>query len=340
MANFDYYVEMARKLSPLKATPKVWNYLKYKTLRKQPEMLLSRYTPQIAHYFVTKRCNMDCDYCASGKYMKEGIRGWKESEATLEKTKRIFANPLFANCLLVDLVGGEPMLVEDFDRIVAFLSDRGHMTNVATNGIKLAERIADLKQAGISRINVSYYDQNRPILERNLPVINGIFPVHMSFVMLRSVVEQKPEHILEVARFTKSAGAKSLRLWIYRPMGGNIHRDEIITDTNPAYLDMRQRIDAALPGFCIWPEPIRMTQLQKRCPQVWQRVGCDPTGEMIICCGIDEPLKGENSNLFDAHPDVVYNHPTLVDMRKKLLDPESEPPDACKSCNLLGDPGW
>jgi len=30
----------------------------------------------------------------------------------------------------------------------------------------------------------------------------------------------------------------------------------------------------------------------------------------------------------------------MVDIRKKLLDPDSEPPDICRNCNLLADPGW
>ena len=51
-------------------------------------------------------------------------------------------------------------------------------------------------------------------------------------------------------------------------------------------------------------------------------------------------LRGPNSNLFDTNPDILFNHPMLVNLRKQLLDPVSEPPNICKNCNLLGEPGW
>ena len=39
-------------------------------------------------------------------------------------------------------------------------------------------------------------------------------------------------------------------------------------------------------------------------------------------------------------PDVLFNHPTLVNLREQLLDDNAEPPEMCKTCNLIGDPGW
>jgi MoaA/NifB/PqqE/SkfB family radical SAM enzyme len=340
MANLAYYLEMAKKLNPAKAGPRAWNYMKYKSLKREAHTRVSRYAPQIAQILVTKRCNLDCGYCAAGKIMKEGIVDWKKSEATLENTKKVFENELFAKAILVDLLGGEPLLVKEFDLIVAHLTEQGYLTNTSTNGTKLLERIRDLKQAGISRINLSYYDVNRDILENDLYKVNQVFPVHMSYVLVRSEVENQPEKILEMARFCKQAGSKSIRFWSYRPMGDDKQVSEIIAEGSRAFLDLKQRVDKELPGFSIWPVEVKRENVEKRCPQLWQRVGADPMGEISICCGIDEPLRGENSNLFDAGSDVVFNHPTLVEMRGQLIDKNSPPPDVCKSCNLLGDPGW
>ena len=65
-------------------------------------------------------------------------------------------------------------------------------------------------------------------------------------------------------------------------------------------------------------------------------------GNMEICCGTEEILSGPNSNFFDCEdkPDVLFNHPTLVNLREQLLDENAEPPEMCKTCNLIGDPGW
>lgn len=340
MPNLSYYLEMSSRIRPVKAMPKVWNYLKYRCLSRRVVTSTGRYTPQVGSLFLTMRCNLDCGYCAASKILREGGLNWREYEADLDKVQRIFANPLFANCLLVDLMGGEPLLVQDFDRIVAFLSSRGHITNTSTNGLLLADRVADLKQAGISRVNVSIYDANLALLEKNLEKINRIFRVHTSFVMLRSMVEGCPEKFIEVARMVHAAGCLSLRIFMYRPVGADPQPEEIITDTNPAYLELRRRMEEALPGFCIWPAAVRSGVVEKRCPQLWQRIGCDMLGNMAICCGTDAVLQGPGSNLFDTDPEVLFNHSTLVGMREQLLDKKCEPPAICKACNLLNDPGW
>ena len=99
-------------------------------------------------------------------------------------------------------------------------------------------------------------------------------------------------------------------------------------------------VDEEVPGFCFWPAVVKEGPAEKRCVQLWQRIGADMMGNISPCCGIDEPLLGPESNLFRADPDTLVNHPVLVSMRAQLLDPFKPPPDPCKACNLLGEPGW
>lgn len=339
-SKLSYYFEMGCKIRPLRAAPKVWNYVRYRSLARTAHTSIHRYTPQIASVLVTKRCNLNCEYCFVRNIINRQGAEWREGEATLDKIRRIFSNPLFANCLLVDLQGGEPLLVEDLETIISYLVRRGHIVNTSTNGLLLAERIAGLKRAGISRINVSLYDTNRQVIERDLSHINRVFPVHMSIVLLRSKLESAPDELLRTACLLRAAGCRSLRFWMYRPLGADPRAHEIIDDALPAYLEFRRRMDKALPSFCLWPAAIQKAPFHKRCPQVWQRVGCDVVGNMAICCGTNMTLQGPDSNLFDSNPDSVFNHPTLVAMREQLLDPGREPPDICKACNLLGEPGW
>jgi pyruvate-formate lyase-activating enzyme len=339
-SKLSYYYEMSRQVRAWRAAPKVWNYLKYRGLAKKAKTSIHRYAPQIAHVMATRRCNLDCGYCIAGNAVSNKGTEWREGEATLERIQRIFANPLFENCLLVDFGWGEPLLVYEFESIVSYLVKRGSMVNISTNGLLLAERIAGLKRAGISRINVSLYDANRRVIERDIAKINRVFPVHMSIVLLRSGVARDQDELLRTARFVREAGCRSLRFWIYRPMGVEPRPEEIIDDALPAYVEFRRRMEASLPGFCLWPTPVRRGGWKKLCPQLWQRISCDVLGNVAICCGTDMMLQGPNSNLFDSEPDSVYNHPTLVAMRERLLEPGGEPPDICKTCNLLGDPGW
>lgn len=335
-----YYLEMGRRLEPLSAAPKVWNYLKYRSLQRVARTSIRRYTPQIASVMLTKRCNLACEYCNVGNLINQKGAMWRETEATLAKIQRIFSNPLFGNCLLVDLLGGEPLLVDELEEIVAFLVKRGHIVNMATNGLGLIKRIDGLNRAGISRINVSLYDTNLHLIERDFPAINRTFPVHTSIVLLRSDVEQKPDELLATVRRVRDAGCRSLRFWIYRPMGTVPKPAEVIDDALPAYVEFKQRMQVELADFCVWPAALQKAPVAKRCPQLWQRISCDANGALGICCGTDQFLRGPHSNLFDGLPDTVFNHPTLLAMREQLLSPSSEPPRMCKTCNLLGEPGW
>jgi uncharacterized Fe-S cluster-containing radical SAM superfamily protein len=331
---------MGRKIHLLGAAPKVWNYVKYRSLARKATTSTRRYTPQIAHLVVTKRCNLNCGYCVAGNFVNRKGVEWRDGEATLARIQRLFANPLLADCLLVDLQGGEPLMVDELEAIISFLVERGSIVNLSTNGMLLAERVAGLKRAGVSRINVSLYDTNRGAMERDLPKINQVFPVHMSLVLLRSQVERDQDELLRAARFVRDVGCRSLRFWIYRPMGLDPRPEEIIDDALPAYLEFRRRVDDTLPGFCLWPTALQKGTFRKLCPQLWQRITCDVSGNMGICCGCDMMLQGPHSNLFESDPDSVFNHPTLVAMRQQLLAPGAAPPDVCKTCNLLGEPGW
>src|SRR5262245_10852934 len=125
----SYYYEMGRRVRPLSAVPKLWNYLKYRCLPKAATTSIRRYAPQIASLMLTRRCNLACAYCSAGNLINQPGAAWRRGEATLEKIARIFANPLFARCLLVDLLGGEPLLVSDLEEIVAYLVKRGHIVN-------------------------------------------------------------------------------------------------------------------------------------------------------------------------------------------------------------------
>lgn len=340
MTRFSYYIEMSKRIHPLRAAPRVWNYIKYKSLKRTAWTSVRRYTPQIGSVLLTMRCNLDCGYCTAAKFRQREGANWVEGEANLEKIRDIFSNPLFANCLLADLMGGEPLLVKDLDNIVAYLTENGYMTNTSTNGLLLAQRIVDLKQAGISRINVSLYNENRSIIERDLAGVNKIFQVHASLVLLRSEVEKQQDKLLDAVRFVHDAGCLSLRFWMYRPMGLNPKPEEVISGVHPAYVDFRRKVNNMLPGFCIWPAVVRTESVRKLCAQLWQRVNCDAAGNMGICCGTDAVLQGYNSNLFVGEPDGIFNHPTIVGMREQLLNTECDPPEICKTCNLLGEPGW
>ena len=288
---------------------------------------------------MTNRCNLRCNYCNASKsldYDKET----STQEMTLEKMQEAFRTPFLKNALLVDLLGGEPLLVPEIEEIVGFLKTAGHLTNMSTNGLLLPKRINGLKKGGITRINVSIYPTNLAFLKKTLGDVNKVFPVHASYVLTRTQLESNPEEIDDIVDFARQARCKSMRFWMYRPMGVNADTKEIVTDDLPAYQSFYRSASARFKKFIFWPKGISMGVRRKRCRQPWQHVNIDPSGNIGICCGIDGYLPSGEANLFATAADVIYNHPQTIDLRIKLLDPSPVIPKECVNCNLLEDPGW
>jgi cyclic pyranopterin phosphate synthase len=103
---------------------------------------------------VTDRCNLRCAYC-----MPEDDYVWLPREDVLHFEEISTLVDLFLQ-LGVDrlrLTGGEPLLRRDLAALVGMLSIKPRLSDLAmtTNGVLLAEKIDDLKAAGLRRITVS-----------------------------------------------------------------------------------------------------------------------------------------------------------------------------------------
>jgi len=103
---------------------------------------------------ITDRCNIRCFYCMPA----ENVRFKPRSELlTFEEIERFASVAARLGVHKIRLTGGEPLVRNGLDRLVQQLTHTPGVEEVAltTNGILLAEQAAGLKQAGLSRLNVS-----------------------------------------------------------------------------------------------------------------------------------------------------------------------------------------
>jgi MoaA/NifB/PqqE/SkfB family radical SAM enzyme len=339
MTKLDYYFEMGRAASP-KMLPMAANYLKYKLIK--PKAVVTCYTPQIVGLMMTNKCNLRCSYCA---FARDGVLDEKKSEMTIGIVKSMFPHPLLNNAVLFDLIGGEPLLCSDLIEIVAFLAGRGHLTNIVTNGISLADKISGLKKAEIARINVSIYPENIKVLRETLKGINSIFRVHTSYVLTRSQLEKNAQEIMEIVEMTKSSGCKSMRFWMFRPLGKNPDLSEVVTNDLPAYNSFFLRLQNKYKNYILWPSVFNTSKEEeidhKKCLQPWQRIDINAKGEVFSCCGNFGNLPCiPNVNIFTSTANEVYNNPFMTELRKNLLDKSMPAPAFCQTCDLLNKAGW
>ena len=101
---------------------------------------------------LTERCTLRCVYCRKD----EGICP-KAAELSCDEFIRIAKVCVELGINRIRLTGGEPLLRKDIIEIVKKLSTINGVEELTmtSNGQMLAEKAASLKQAGLTRINIS-----------------------------------------------------------------------------------------------------------------------------------------------------------------------------------------
>ncbi len=155
---------------------------------------------------VTDRCNLRCIYCAP----LNGCSFIPRKEIlTFEEIHRIAG--LFAQCGIkkIRLTGGEPLVRRNIVRLVRQLAQLSGIDEVTrtTNGVLLESTAAELKAAGLKRINVSADSAQRKSYEQitGYDLLNevtrgiykalavGLGPVKINSVIIKGVnVSQIP----------------------------------------------------------------------------------------------------------------------------------------------------
>ena len=104
---------------------------------------------------LTDRCNFDCIYCHNeGLGDTRGPMDPQDGEMTADDVVRFLEVAREFGVEKVKFTGGEPMLRGDLEEIVRRTPDDMEVS-LTTNGTFLPDRAEGLKEAGVSRVNVS-----------------------------------------------------------------------------------------------------------------------------------------------------------------------------------------
>jgi len=162
---------------------------------------------------LTDRCNFDCVYCHNeGLGDTRGPMDPQDDEMTADEVVRILEVVSEFDIGKVKFTGGEPMLRDDLEEIIARTPDSMEVS-MTTNGTFLPGRAADLRECGLERVNVSQdaldkehfaeltksgaYDRVLEGVEAALDA--GLAPVKLNMVVFEPTAGYVPEMVDHVA---------------------------------------------------------------------------------------------------------------------------------------------
>ena len=99
---------------------------------------------------LTARCNMRCPICLASSDQYE------ETDLTLEEVERFVDSR--KRRLKLDLMGAEPTLNKDLERIIRMAKKKGHITALHTNGINIAseQQLRQYVDAGLDEVHLQF----------------------------------------------------------------------------------------------------------------------------------------------------------------------------------------
>src|SRR3954464_9199686 len=181
---------------------------------------------------VTDRCNIRCFYCMPN----ENVRFRPRDEIlTFEEIARFVRVVAQMGVHRLRLTGGEPLVRTGLPRLVRMLTAIPNITDIAltTNGILLAEIAADLRSAGLHRLNISLdtlHEQTfqkisrREGLDRVLAGIAAAQAAGFENIRLNAIAIQglTEDEILPLARFARVRRLE-LRFIEFMPLDAEQH---------------------------------------------------------------------------------------------------------------------
>jgi cyclic pyranopterin phosphate synthase len=210
---------------------------------------------------VTDRCNIRCFYCMPDENVRFRPRHEILSFEEIERFARVAAS-MGVNKLR--LTGGEPLVRADLHKLVQQLAAIQGIRDIAltTNGILLEEQAQSLKDAGLSRINISLDALSeetfrriarRDGLDRVIAGIHaakrvGFERIRLNAVAIKGITE--PE-IVPLARFARE-NEMEMRFIEFMPLDAEQHwqHDQVLSGE-----EIRQQIEEAIGPLEPAPRP-------------------------------------------------------------------------------------
>jgi PqqA peptide cyclase len=244
---------------------------------------------------LTYRCPLHCAFCYNPVDFAHG-----EQELGTEDWLRVLREARAAGSVQCGFSGGEPLLRDDLEVMIAEASRLGYYTNLLTSGVGLTEeRARALKAAGLDHVQLSFQDSTRELndflshtrtfdLKRRVAGIikDQGWPMVMNCVIHRLNID----HIDKIIELALEVGAEYLELANSQYYSwAMVNRDQLLPSRDQleraerVTAEWRERIGDRMTMYFVVPDYYETRP--KKCVNGWGNVflTVTPDGTALPC---------------------------------------------------------
>ncbi len=290
---------------------------------------------------VTYRCPLHCAFC----YNQTDYVTHTQNELSTEQWLKVLRDARKLGALQLGISGGEPLLRDDIEEIVAEAGSLGYYSNLITSGVGLTEkRIAEFKRGGLDHIQLSMHDITKEI--NNFITDTNTFELkkkvaamikEYDYPMVLNVVIHRYniEHIGEILDMAEQIGANYVELANTQYYGWSLLNRAQLMPTKEQLIKaeevtnkFRERIGNKMKIFFVVPD--YYADRPKKCMNGWGEVFMIVTANGdVLPCHSARVLPGLTfPNVKDADLEWVWNEsPAFMKYRG-----DSWMKEPCRTC--------
>ena len=244
---------------------------------------------------LTYRCPLHCVFCYNPvDYMAHG------AELSTDDWVRVLREGRALGAIQLGLSGGEPLLRDDLEILVAEARALGYYSNLITSGIGLNEtRIRAFKEGGLDHIQLSFQDSTREVndflsstrtfdlkLKAARLIKDYDYPMVLNVVLHRLNID----HVGQILEMAEKLGAEYVELANTQYYGwGYVNRDQLLPTreqlerANEVTQRFRERVGERMRVFFVVPDYFESRP--KACMNGWGSVflTVTPDGTALPC---------------------------------------------------------
>jgi len=290
---------------------------------------------------LTYKCPLHCPWCSNPLDFDKF-----KNELTTEEWKKVLREGRKMGALQLGFTGGEPMLRDDLEELVAYSEDLGYYTNLITSGVGLTpKRLRALKKAGLKQIQLSVQSGSKElskklvgvdVFDQKMDVFEDIKSQGFPMVLNIPICKQNIGETRQMLEMAEKLGVEYIEFANVQYYNwAMLNRDEFmpsreeIEEAESVVKEFRDRLGNKMQIYFVIPD--YYDDRPKACMNGWGAIHLTigPTGEALPCQEA-RVIKGlEFPNVRDQPLDWIWNNSPVFNAYRG----DEWMKDPCKSCD-------